>query len=350
MLVGLVVIFCGLLLGKGVGHECQLDHEEVKDTENSDLTVHQNGTEVVEDEDESEEDTEDAFNDIEDEDLICADYDALPRHKSLPHAVVIGVRKGGTRALLEFINMNSRVRRAKSETHFYDNNHDKGLAWYIDQMPPILPGQICMEKTPGYFHTAGVPKKLWETNNQTKLVLIVRNPVSRLISDYNQFRTRHLERGNDYPPLEHFLFTPTGNINIGYQPLQRSIYHYHLVRWMRYFPPEQIHIVDGDKFIKEPWHGLNKLETFLDIPNEITENNFYFNATKGFFCGQELVTLPQSEWTCSRKKCLNKSKGRPKAPVEDNTYKQLTKFYSTHNEIFYGLVKRFDFNWPKEWP
>ena len=31
-------------------------------------------------------------------------------------------------------------------------------------------------------------RRLWETNNQTKLVLIVRNPVDRLVSDYNQFR------------------------------------------------------------------------------------------------------------------------------------------------------------------
>ena len=28
----------------------------------------------------------------------------------------------------------------------------------IDQMPPLLPGQIAMEKTPGYFHTPGVAK------------------------------------------------------------------------------------------------------------------------------------------------------------------------------------------------
>jgi len=348
MLAGLLIILCGL--GWGGGHVCQLEADhEAQGAENKTQATETNET-FIGDEDDSEEDSEDAFNDIEDEDLICADYNAVPRHKKIPQAIVIGVRKGGTRALLEFVNMNSRIRRAKSETHFYDNNYDKGKSWYIDQMPATLPGQICMEKTPGYFHTAGVPKRLFEMNNQTKLVLIVRNPVDRLISDYNQFRSRHMERGNDYPPLEHFLFTPAGNINIGYQPLQRSIYHYHLVRWMRYFPPHQIHIVDGDKFIKKPWEALEKLETFLEIPNEITEDNFFFNATKGFYCGQELIKLPQSEWTCTRKKCLNKSKGRPKAKVDENTYRQLTKFYASHNEIFYGLVKRFDFNWPKNWP
>merc|ERR1719474_1417588 len=279
--------------------------------------------------------------------MICAGYNAVPRHRKLPEAVIIGARKGGTRALLEFVNMNSKIRRAKSETHFYDNNFNKGKQWYLEQMPAVLPGQICMEKTPGYFHTPGVPKKLWEMNNKTKLILIIRNPVDRLISDYNQFRSRHLERGNDYPPLEHFLFTPAGNINIGYQPLQRSIYHYHLVRWMRYFPMEQIHIVDGDKFIKEPWTELEKMEEFLELPKEISENNFFFNATKGFFCGHERLTLPKSQWECSRKKCLNKSKGRPKPKVKDETYNLLKKFYAQHNQVFYSLVNQ-DFAWPSE--
>ena len=114
---------------------------------------------------------------------------------------------------------------------------------------------------------------------------------------------------------------------------------------MRYFPLEQIHIVDGDKFIKEPWTGLNKLETFLEIPTEITEENFFFNSTKGFYCGREKLTLPHSQWTCSRDKCLNKSKGRPKAKVEASTYETLKKFYAPHNDIFYKLVKQ-DFGWP----
>ena len=51
----------------------------------------------ADDGDDSDEDAEDAFNDIEDEDLLCANYEAGPQERTLPHAVVIGVRKGGTR-------------------------------------------------------------------------------------------------------------------------------------------------------------------------------------------------------------------------------------------------------------
>ena len=34
------------------------------------------------------------------------------------------------------------------------------------------------------------------------------------------------------------------------------------------------------RFIKEPWVGLKHLEKFLGISHEITEENFFFNATK----------------------------------------------------------------------
>ena len=77
---------------------------------------------------------------------------------------------------------------------------------------------------------------------------------------------------------------------------------------MRYFPLSQIHIVNGDKFIKEPWTELIELEKFLELPAEITERNFFYNETKGFYCGKEELTLPQSKWTCTRDKCLSKSK------------------------------------------
>merc|ERR1711962_485317 len=236
-------------------------------------------------EEEESEDEEEAFNDLEDETMLCADYVPQTRNKRLPDAIIIGARKGGTRALLEFANMHPKILRAKREIHFFDKHYEKGPSWYVEQMPSVMEGQVCMEKTPGYFHEAPVPQRIFETNNATKLVLIVRNPVDRLVSDYNQSRSRNMDRGEDYPSLEQFLFTPSGNINIGYQPLQRSIYHYHLVRWMRYFPMSQIHIVDGDRFIKEPWTGLAELEKFIGLQPEIGRDNFFFNETKGFYCG-----------------------------------------------------------------
>lgn len=50
--------------------------------------------------------------------------------KSLPHVIIIGVKKGGTRALLEFLRLHPNIRAPGPEPHFFDKNYDKGLDWY----------------------------------------------------------------------------------------------------------------------------------------------------------------------------------------------------------------------------
>jgi hypothetical protein len=50
--------------------------------------------------------------------------------RKLPDALIIGVKKGGTRALLEFIRLHPDVRAAGSEVHFFDRFYSKGFTWY----------------------------------------------------------------------------------------------------------------------------------------------------------------------------------------------------------------------------
>ena len=50
--------------------------------------------------------------------------------RRLPQAIIIGVKKGGTRALLEFLRVHPDVRAAGPETHFFDKYYHKGFDWY----------------------------------------------------------------------------------------------------------------------------------------------------------------------------------------------------------------------------
>nr|DBA19470.1 TPA: hypothetical protein GDO54_015304 [Pyxicephalus adspersus] len=50
--------------------------------------------------------------------------------KRLPQAIIIGVKKGGTRALLEALRAHPDVRAVGVEPHFFDRNYEKGLEWY----------------------------------------------------------------------------------------------------------------------------------------------------------------------------------------------------------------------------
>lgn len=306
----------------------------VKESEDSDV-----------DPDETEEDT---AHDDQDFDLICEGYVPPNMTQHLPEVIIIGAKKGGTRALIEFLKLHPQLKAAGPEIHFFNKHYDKGVDWYISRMPPAMKNNLVMEKTPGYFHHPQSPQRLHETTKKSKLLLILRDPVKRLVSDYNQFRSKNLAEGKTYPMLEELVFNKDGSIDITYPPLQRSIYHHHITRWFKYFPKEQIHIVHGEAFIKEPWTELRKVEQFLDVPHVITEDNFFFNQTKGFYCGKEMRTT--GVWECVKRKCLSKSKGRPKPPLAEGTLDKLYRFFAEHNKIFYALVGH-DYGWkPKEQP
>lgn len=53
-------------------------------------------------------------------------------------------------------------------------------------MPKTVDGQITMEKTPSYFVTGEAPKRIHAMAKDTRLIVVVRNPVTRAISDYTQ--------------------------------------------------------------------------------------------------------------------------------------------------------------------
>uniref|UniRef100_A0A1A8MWC2 Sulfotransferase n=1 Tax=Nothobranchius pienaari TaxID=704102 RepID=A0A1A8MWC2_9TELE len=253
----------------------------------------------------------------------------------LPGAIIIGVRKGGTRALLEMLNLHPDVEVAKAEVHFFnvEEHFRRGLDWYRAQMPLTLPAQLTVEKTPGYFAAPQVPARIWDMNPAVRLLLIVRDPAERLVSDYTQVLHNRLTQLKSYQPLEELLLH-NGHINRGYKALQRSLYHQHLARWLQVFTRDQIHVVDGDALIRDPFPELRKAERFLDLPPRINPNNFYFNTTKGFYC---LLSAGHD-------KCLDESKGRPHAPLSSLALKKLCRFFRKPNKLFFEMVGR-SFSW-----
>nr|CBN81640.1 Heparan sulfate glucosamine 3-O-sulfotransferase 3B1 [Dicentrarchus labrax] len=93
--------------------------------------------------------------------------------KKLPQAIIIGVKKGGTRALLEFLRVHPDIRAVGAEPHFFDRNYENGLEWYRELMPKTLEGQITMEKTPSYFVTREAPARISAMSRDTKLIVVL---------------------------------------------------------------------------------------------------------------------------------------------------------------------------------
>lgn len=255
--------------------------------------------------------------------------------KRLPQAIIIGVKKGGTRALLEFLRLHPDIRAVGAEPHFFDRNYDKGLEWYRELMPKSSEGQLTMEKTPSYYVTKEVPARIYTMSKDTKLIVVVRDPVTRAISDYTQTRSKK----PDIPSFESLTFknTSAGLIDTTWSAVQIGMYAKHLDRWLQYFPMEQLLFVSGERLISDPAGEMARVQDFLGLRKVVTEKYFHFNPAKGFPC----LKRPEGN---SKPHCLGKTKGRTHPNIDPEVVQTLRDFYKPFNRKFYQMTGH-DFGW-----
>ncbi|MBN3277796.1 HS3S1 sulfotransferase, partial [Polyodon spathula] len=253
----------------------------------------------------------------------------------LPQTIIIGVRKGGTRALIEMLSLHPSIAAAESEVHFFDleDHFEKGFQWYASQMPFSYPHQITVEKTPAYFTSSKVPERIHKMNPAIRLLLILRDPTERILSDYTQVFYNHMHKNKLYQPIETVIIK-NGDISMDYKALNRSLYYIHMQNWLKYFPLSHIHVVDGDMLIKDPLPEMKRVEKFLNLSPQINASNFYFNQTKGFYCLRDH----------GRERCLHESKGRAHPQVASPILEKLYHFFHEPNKKFFELIDR-TFNW-----
>ncbi|KAL1116335.1 hypothetical protein AAG570_005830 [Ranatra chinensis] len=259
--------------------------------------------------------------------------------RRLPDALLIGVKKSGTRALLEFLRLHPDVRAAGSEIHFFDRHYHKGFNWYRKKMPPTIEGQVTMEKTPSYFVTKEVPYRVKRMNPDTKLLVVVRDPVTRAVSDYTQAASKKNKSG--MLNFECLAFVKDSGYNVvdtSWGPVRIGVYARHLTRWLRYFPLRQMMFISGERLIIDPAAEMARVQDFLGLKRVVTEKHFYFNATKGFPC------LLKSEGR-STPHCLGKTKGRSHPRIDPKALEKLREFYKPFNLRFYQMTG-IDFGWP----
>ncbi|KAJ8946307.1 hypothetical protein NQ318_004196, partial [Aromia moschata] len=241
----------------------------------------------------------------------------LRPERQLPSALIIGVKKGGTRALFRIHPNSSRRSRSRQ----------RGFQWYRTHMPATLEGQLTIEKTPSYFITKEAPRRVQLMNPSTKLLVVVRDPVTRAVSDYAQA----ISKKNDMKPFEQLVFVngSIGSIiDTSWGPIKLGIYSRYLTRWL-----------NGERLVLDPAIELKRVQDFLGLKRVVTEKHFYFNSTKGFPC------LFKSEGH-SAPHCLGKTKGRSHPYVNPIVLQRLRDFYRPFNNHFYQMTG-INFGWLK---
>ncbi|VDN56299.1 unnamed protein product [Dracunculus medinensis] len=281
--------------------------------------------------------------------FICSCFSEIPQ-KRFPKAIIIGVKKAGTRALLEFLRLNPSIKAPGPEVHFFDRYFDKGFEWYRNQMPLTNSSDITLEKTPAYFISKTAPERVWKFDKNMRLLVVTRNPITRAISDYTQALSKR-KKGSILPTFEKMVFSnetkglPSRRknnqldrkygVNSSWGAIRIGIYHRFVKRWLQFFPLEQFHFVDGERLIINPASEIRIVEHFLGVKPTVQSSNFVTDPIKGFPCVLRLDNTMH---------CLGKTKGRAHPQVREDVLKKLRAFYAPENEKFFKLINN-RFHW-----
>ncbi|MCP4397075.1 MAG: sulfotransferase domain-containing protein [bacterium] len=233
----------------------------------------------------------------------------------LPDFLIIGVQKGGTKFLCDTLATHPHITMVRlknpakrREIHFFDKeeNWERGINWYRSHFRNDK--TIWGEKTPEYIYYQPCHRRMYETMPETKLLLLLRNPVKRAYSQWkmDHVRVKNGKKGKWINQAARFPFAEalkkTGEF------LERGIYIEQIESLLSFYQQEQALILISERFWNNSQQTLQAICQFLQVPARTFT-----------------ITAP-------------KKKRRFIKPMEENTRKWLYEFYRPYNDRLFEFL------------
>ncbi len=176
--------------------------------------------------------------------------------------VGIGFTKAGSTWIYKLLEEHPEICMSKTkETNFFYLNKDltsnpKKLNSYKDYYWHCQPGQIRGEFSPGYANQDIALKQLQELYPDIKLIVALRNPVSRSVSSFfHQHRFNREVMKSDIDSI----------LKEKYKDSEGLMYSKALKKWLEIFPREKIFVVVLEELSQNPTVGIQELYSFLGV-------------------------------------------------------------------------------------
>lgn len=197
--------------------------------------------------------------------------------------MIVGVQKGGTTALSYFLAQHPQLAIADGkEVHLFDAP-DYSPEWSRAQIDQRYAGHFHQattdtlwgEGTPIYCYWPEIAAELQRYNPALKLIMILRDPVERAISQYAMEKAR----GDETLPLWlAFLLEPyrlwrdpgrkQRSARRCHSYCSRGNYSAQLENLRRYFPDTQILVMENSELINQHRKSLQKVCEFLGVSGD----------------------------------------------------------------------------------
>ena len=262
--------------------------------------------------------------------------DLTANQRILPSFIIIGAQRCGTTSLYDYLSNHPQIIPSPvKELFYFDDYYTRPINWYKSFFPTekqkeklerdLIARVITGEASPSYFFHPYAARRIKETLPQVKLILVLRDPIERAYSHYNHIRRLNREPLSFEEALAKEVERITPDIEKlnkdefykadqrrDYSYLTRGYYAKQLTEWYKYFPKEQLLVVQSEEFYKDTPRVYNEIVEYLGL-------NSY--------------TLPVFE----AKNALKYAKMAPE------TKEKLKAYFAPKNEELYELLgKRFD--------
>ena len=217
----------------------------------------------------------------------------LKSQGKLPDYIIIGVQKAGTTALINNLGKHPDIliakvevensKRLKKEINFFshEDRWEKGITWYSNLFSE--PDKIQGEKSPSYMKNAKAIERMAEVIPDVKLIIMLRNPVTRAYSAWNHFNQsikKSQKRGWRIESFETAISLAEQKEKPFTSLLALGNYMHQINTLLQYFPQEQLFFGIAERFLEDPNGQINKVLDFLgaermDLEPEIRHKREY---------------------------------------------------------------------------
>lgn len=189
-----------------------------------------------------------------------------------PTFLIIGVMKSSTTSAIGYFNQHPDIYISWKELHFFNENYSKGIDWYEKQFPEkrIAIG----EKTPMYCFSRVALKRIKKDYPNIKLILFLRDPITRAYSQFNHMKQGTIKNGMKSPFFININHSIKNRIEIDKKKkrfrnrktiLQRGFYMDQINFILTLFPRENLKIIIHEHYTKDHFKINNELFTFIGV-------------------------------------------------------------------------------------